>query len=89
MVRLLQPKVVQQHNSNIATSMHVRTFTSRARRVLRVPLPTAGAHRGTLGSALGAGLCNPVGTRALVDGSLYHTVEHHAVLVATAPGGHA
>ena len=45
---------------------YIQTFTSRARRVVRVTRRTAGAHGGTVGSAIGTGLGNTVGARARV-----------------------
>ncbi len=44
----------------------LHTFTSRALGVLRVTGQTAGAHGGTVGSAIGTGFRNAVGTRARV-----------------------
>ena len=52
------------HAGNKAKKL--QTFTSRARIVFRVTRRTAGAHGGSVRSAIGTGLGNAVGTRARV-----------------------
>ena len=50
----------------VLTWRYDQTFTSRARIVHRVTGRAARAHGGTVRSAIGTGLGNPVGTRARV-----------------------